>query len=86
MRQLYLVYDEIDFGGTTDPTVIAVFFDIKEVDKFVEGLQWGESVVSKDCEILANEVHCIQYDENGIVISDTNLEYKRSSQNQSLKE
>lgn len=77
MRQLYLVYDEIDFGGTTDPTVIAVFFDIKDVDKFVETLQWGESVVSKECEILANEVHCIEYDDNGIVISDKNLEYKR---------
>lgn len=77
MRELYLVYEEIDFGGTTDPRVIGVFFNIKEVDKFVEGLQWGESVVSPDFEILANEVHCIAYDENGVVISDTNLEYKR---------
>lgn len=80
MRQLYLVYDEIDFGGTTDPSVIAVFFDIKDVDNFIETLQWGESIVTPNCEILANEVHCIQYDENGIVVSDTNLEYKRALQ------
>jgi hypothetical protein len=85
MRELYLVYDEIDFGGTTDPSVIAIFFNVAEVNKFVETLQWGESIVNTEYEILANEVHHIMYDENGIVISDTNLEYKRKIDNNDSK-